>query len=159
MVERPRARHVSRGELVVGLVVEKPLYGCGRPEHGVAVERVSQWPAQVVRTSRTTVEAAVAGTVKGAVDPVRVDSDILHYVDLTAAGPAGLVDIVTEHPKGRPGSRLGWHLDPSLDAAVTRSHPVFGDDARAGNAPIVSRRAVMARLPSPVRAALLVELV
>lgn len=45
MVERPRARHVSGGELVVGLIVYEPLHRRGRPEHGVAVEGVGQLKA------------------------------------------------------------------------------------------------------------------
>lgn len=62
--------------------------------------------------------------------------DVLHHVDLATAGPTNLVDVVTEHPEGRPGPCFGWHFNPGFNPAVAGGHAMLGDDARAGDAAI-----------------------
>src|SRR5205823_2459770 len=42
---------------------------------------------------------------------------VFHDVGLAALGPADGVNIVAQHPKCRPESRMGWKLDAGFEAS------------------------------------------
>ncbi len=133
MVEWPWSGYVVGCELVVLLVVEEPPDPGGRPPHGVAVEVLGEWASEVAGVAGAAVQAAVAETVKRALDVGGVDGDVLHDVDLGACRPFGFVDVVAEHPEGRPGACFGWNLGAGLDPSVASGDPLLGDEASAGD--------------------------
>src|SRR3712207_7377381 len=52
------------------------------------------------------------------VDDVRIETDVLHDVDLSAGGPPHLLTIDAEHPNRRPRSSAGRKLGLDFESTV-----------------------------------------
>src|SRR5215472_6713082 len=86
--------------------------------------------------------AVVARPVDGPVHQRRFFADVLHNVNLAAFWPAGLRDVVPQHPKRGPNTLTFWDFHAGFEAAVllgklaerlqARGSVVAGDAVRAG---------------------------
>src|SRR5206468_7066519 len=148
VVEHPRvAAGVGRGAALVLVAVDGERDRVRCPVDGEDVEVVGERrPAgQRVRAGQRTA-AGVAGAVQAAVVGARFPADVLHDVDLTAAGPADAADVVAEHPEGGPDALAPGQLDTGLEVPVRLGEaPGRGEPGRG-----VLARAVPATEPARV---------
>src|ERR1019366_7197110 len=70
--------------------------------------------------------------VNRAVNDAGFLTDVLHDVDLAACRPADLIDVVTEHPEGRPHPLTVGNFDAGFKAAVGLGKFAEGFETRRG---------------------------
>src|SRR5205085_7616197 len=91
------------------------------------------------------VRAGVARPVHRAVDYRRLAPDVLHDVYLAAVGPARRLDVVAEHPEGRPHPLPVRNTDARLEAAVRLLELTLRLEARGGVLALAVPAAVLRR--------------
>src|SRR5690606_1035790 len=64
------------------------------------------------------------------VNPIRIETHVLHDVDLATRRPADLVDVGAEHPDGWPHTAPRGQLSPHFDTAVPPARLPLRGEAR-----------------------------
>src|SRR5947207_6247362 len=72
--------------------------------------------------------------MKRAMDCGRLSSDVFHDVDLTAIRPANALDVITQHPEGRPDALSIRDLNPRFKTAEGLAEFVFCKQPRRSKA-------------------------
>jgi hypothetical protein len=62
--------------------------------------------------------AGVGRAMDGPMDGQGLAPDLFHDVDLAAARPSDIADVIAQHPEGRPNSLPVRQLDPSFKTTI-----------------------------------------
>ena len=132
LVEDPARRALVGG--VVGVPVNEEGYLARRPVHREDVVMVGELLVARQRVGNAGIEPVRA--VQAAVYRGGLLADVLHNVDLAAAGPSPFSDVGAERPEGGPHALAVGNLDAGFDAAVAHRELAQRLQARRGNLPI-----------------------
>src|SRR5437016_4470013 len=132
MVEDPGFPvQVRRGHGMIQLVVYIPHDLARVPGNRVDVKVTpEQWANRTRRADAAW--SGVSRPVDGPVYRRRAGAEMLHDIDLTATGPAGLADVLAQHPERGPDPARSRDLYPRLYQPVPHRHPVLGAQPRGG---------------------------
>src|SRR4030095_11898108 len=68
--------------------------------------------------------------MNGSVNDCGLPADVFHYVDLTAGGPGGGVNVISQHPKRRPKALTKGNPEARFEPAVLSREFAFGSQTR-----------------------------
>src|SRR4051812_7398796 len=120
MIKYPTASrgHVRRCTRFVEFAVHVKANDVRLPLYGENVKVVGKATGRQRVRATEWVSSRVAGTVEGTVYFRRLETDVLHDVDLAARRPSNSGDVVAQHPKGRPDALSVRNLYTCLKSPV-----------------------------------------
>src|SRR5205823_6937832 len=141
MVVHPPPRDIARRDGFVRGAVDEPANRVRLPLDRKHVKGVGERARAQVVGAADAVGTRVVGAGRRAVHPARLLPDVLHDVDLAAAGPADLRDVVAQHPERGPQPLPPRDLNARLDPAVAPRPQALGLEARRGVGLVAERLA------------------